>query len=501
MSRRKPPAVPPGHPPSPDPEQVIEHLTRINNNLALQVEELACGIAGESLIDTDWANRVDRDYLWIRMSGASAPQFRAMTKETIDLYADIASFMYVYNPLIRRIVDVRTQFTFALDYTLTSGTRQPAIDAVMNDPLNRQAFFSHKAMAEIDGELQRTGNVFVAIWKDETPVQVRAWSGSEIREIVTREGDINCPLFYIRSWLDDNGREHTRAYPSVFATDRDIPGGRLGISRRGSEYEIDRSVVVCHVCEKKPLRAKFALSGLVAACRWARPHEKYLEDFAALVTQMRKYGSVITTKGGAGQVAGIKAQFSGDTEYAGTPLQSNPAGSIIVTQEGTDYRVVNAGSSKLVGLADSRYYLLMVSAASGVPETYLTMDPSTGNFATAKEISPVFTTLIQERQTAWKGALEDLFRFILGSDAFEVSFPPIRKNLPAYIAAINAFARDTGGAWSGAIDAGDYVRAGYEALEWQAPDKEKVSALASAIRTKAAPAPGTGEGSGVPRQE
>jgi hypothetical protein len=485
---RHPPPVPPGPPPAPGLEQAIDRLARMNGNLALQLEELAGDRAAESLSDPDWANRVDRDYLWVRAGGAGDPQFRYMTRETIDMYAEIADFMYVYNPLIRRVVDVRTQFTFALDYAVSSGTSQPAIDAILKDPLNRQAFFSHKAMAEIDGELQRTGNVFIAVWKDETPVQVRAWSCSEIREIVTREGDANHPLFYIRSWPGDDGKEQVRAYPSIFATERDLPGGRTGLSWRGTVYPVDRSIVVFHVCEKKPLKAKFALTGLVAACRWARPHEKYLEDFAALVSQMRRYGSMITTKGGIAQLAGLKAQFSGDPERTGTPLAGNPAGSMIVAQEGTGYKVIDAGSSKVVGLADSRYYLLMVSAATGVPETYLTMDPSTGNLATAKEIGPVFITLIQERQSSWRGALEDLFRFILGSDRFGISFPPIRENLPAYIAAVNAFAKDRGGAWSGAIDPGDYIRAGYEALEWEAPGDAKVEALAAAIRARAAPA-------------
>jgi len=68
----------------------------------------------EALTDLDWANRIDRDYLWIRTSGANAPQFRYMTKDTIDMYADIADFMYVYNPLVKRVVDVKSQFTLPL---------------------------------------------------------------------------------------------------------------------------------------------------------------------------------------------------------------------------------------------------------------------------------------------------------------------------------------------------------------------------------------------------
>lgn len=468
------------------PQQIIEQLTRMNNNLALQIEEFTSSRMTESLSDLDWANRIDKDYLWIRASGANAPQFRYMTKETIDMYADIANFMYVYNPLINRVVTVKTSFTFALDYTITAkdpeGDIGKKINAILKDKLNRQAIFTHKAITEIDSELLRTGNVFIAVWVKNNPINISAWSNYEIRQVVTDKDNANRPLFYIRQWLDDEGKQHTKAYPSMFATDKDIPGGKMKLTYLGTDYEIDRSVVVYHVCGKKPLKAKFALTELVAPCRWAKPHEKFLEDFGAIVTAIRTYTSMMITKGGPQQVSALSAQFVSDADhYTGTGTETNPLGSMIVASEGNEYKIIDAGSGKIVGPQDSRYFLLMVSAASGVPETYLTMDPSTGNLATAKEISPVFITLIQERQTAWKEALTDIFEYILESDEFEVSFPPIRDNLQAYIDNVNKIARKPDGSWSGAVRGKDYVKAGHEALEWKLPPDEEVDAMGAAV--------------------
>jgi hypothetical protein len=470
-----------------------ERLIAQVNNLSLEIEQRMDGGSGqlsESMSDLDWANRIDRDFLWIRTSGANAPQFRYMTKETIDTYSDLANFMYVYNPLINRVVTVKTQFTFALDYSITAKDPESdigaAIDMIKNDKLNRQAFFTHKAITEIDAELIRTGNVFIAVWKDETPVQIRAWSNYEIRNIITRENDANHPLYYLRSWLDDEGIQHTKAYPSMFA-EKAGSASRTKIKYLGTEYEIDQSIVVYHVCGKKPLKAKFALTELVAACRWAKPHEKFIEDFHAIASAYRKYSHMMTTKGTATQASNIAGQFKGDTNYMGTPLQSNPVGSMIVAQEGNELRTISAGSGNIIGIEGARASLMQICAATGVPETYLTMDPSTGNLATAKEISPVFITMIQERQTGWRDALTDIFGFILDNEDFEVSFPPIRDNLVAYVANVNAFARTNTGGWSGAVRGKDYVKAAHEALEWKLPPEEEIDAMGAALESGAEP--------------
>jgi hypothetical protein len=104
--------------------------------------------------------------------------------------------------------------------------------------------------------------------------------------------------------------------------------------------------------------------------------------------------------------------------------------------------------------------------------------------------------LISARQTIWKNALTAVFRYLLESDAFEVSFPPIRDNINAYVTNVNAFARTSQGTWTGAIRGADYVKAAYEALEWKLPPPEEVKAMGAAVEEPAAApeAPGVGTG-------
>jgi hypothetical protein len=189
---------------------------------------------------------------------------------------------------------------------------------------------------------------------------------------------------------------------------------------------------------------------------------------------------MMTTKGTASQSSKIATQFKGDTNYMGTPLQSNPVGSMVVATEGNELKTISAGSGNIIGIEGARASLMQVCAATGVPETYLTMDPSTGNLATAKEISPVFITMIEERQTGWKDALTDVFTFVLGSDEFEVSFAPIRDNIQQYVANVNAFAWSNG-QWTGAMKGKDYIKAGYEALEWKLPQEEDLDEMGDAL--------------------
>jgi len=289
-------------------------------------------------------------------------------------------------------------------------------------------------------------------------------------------------LFYLRAWQDDEGKLYSRAYPSIYTTPNEIPNSKTQLKYLGRSYEVDQDVVIIHMCTKKPLKAKFALTELVATCRWAKPHEKFLEDFAAIVSAIRKYTHMMVTKGGTSQVSALQSQFKGDKTQMGTPRQSNPPGSMVIAQEGTELKVMDAGSSKIVGPKDSRYFLNMVCAACGVPETLLTGDPSTGNLATAEELTGPFLTLIEERQTAWADILTQIFRIVLDSDDFSVSFPPLRsQDALEYVQTMLAGATlGQPGNWAGTMSPRDFIAALYEALDIQI-DEDTKQELADAL--------------------
>ena len=178
-----------------------------------------------------------------------------------------------------------------------------------------------------------------------------------------------------------------------------------------------------------------------------------------------------------GTVNAIGAQFAGNQANMGTPLQSNPSGSMLTMGGGNEYKVVDAGSNKVVGPKDSRLFTLQVCAATGVPETILTGDPSTGNLATAKELTGPFMMLIEGRQSmwadVWKNLCEYLFR-LQGKDVqVKVTFPPItQEDANDRIQAIVSAATLDSKMWAGTMSIKDVVRAVYTTLDIEITDDE-----------------------------
>jgi hypothetical protein len=160
------------------------------------------------------------------------------------------------------------------------------------------------------------------------------------------------------------------------------------------------------------------------------------------------------------------------------PLQSNPAGSHLTMGGGNDYKVVDAGSSKVIGPSDVRQFILMVCTTTGVPETIVTGDPSTGNLATAKELTGPFMTLIEDRQEMWGDVLTNLYEYVLSLQgvkdmAVKVSFPPlVQEELGTRMNAIVSAATLNNQMFAGTMAMKDLVREIYQTLDIEITDGE-----------------------------
>lgn len=439
---------------------------------------------------TDWAFRLERDRGWVLANGATIEALRRIQKSDIDMYHDLATFAYIFNPLIKSAVNIKTRWTFAKMCNISSEVEanQKIIDAVTKDPLNKNAFFSKQAIREIDHELQKGGNIYPAIHMYSDPVGVRVISSYEITDIVSDPDDADKPMYYCRSWTTESGAMETRAYPSIF---NDNPEAEIK-APSGTLFKVDPEIVVYHMHTAKSLKQKWALSELTAARPWAQAHAQFLEDYGAVVAAYRKYSHMMTTKGGASQVTALSNQFKGNQSAMNTPLQSNPAGSMVVASEGNELKVIDAGSGKMVGLSDSRTFLLQVCADTGVPDTLLVGDSNNGNLATATALEGPFGILIEDRQSDWQCTLEMVFTRILGNPEFDVSFPPLRSNVAAYITAVNNVATlNQAGNWAGTVKAKDYIKAVHEVMEWKLPEEADLDEMAAAIEEKAARQPET----------
>jgi len=207
---------------------------------------------------------------------------------------------------------------------------------------------------------------------------------------------------------------------------------------------------------------------------------------------IRKYSTMVSTPStNQSTINAIGASFAGDTNSMNTPLQSNPSGSMLTMGGGNEYKVVDAGSSKVMGPADVRQFYIMVCTASGVPETLLTGDPSTGNLATAKELSGPFMTLIESRQEMWADVWRTLCNYLLTIQGYKdiqikVSFPPLmQENINDRINAIVSAATLDSKVWAGTMSMRDVVREINQTLTVELSDDE-VNEIANGVESNQA---------------
>lgn len=432
------------------------------------------GMIAEGYNDGHWNSRLALDQQWSLISGAS--QHRVIQKSEVDLYHDLLNFDYHFAPLVKAAIDIKTLYTFGLSFSITSEADQDTIDEIMNDPKNSLAFFGQKAIIEADHDLQKSGNVFIAVYHKLNPVQIRAWSSYEIGDIINDPDDCDIPLYYIRSYTDAAGNYQTRAYPSIYNDDY---AGIIKIN--GAVAEVDNTVLVYHMSEGKGLKQKFALSPYTSALRWNRAYEGFLMDFAAIVKMIRKYTTMFTTTGGDAQVSALATQFN--HEQHGHHAQQ--VGDSIISTEGNDFKVIDAGSSKIVGLSDSRAYLMQFCTAVKIPENMLTGNPQTGNRASSQELTSNFLPVIEERQTRWEEAFKTIFAKILGNTDSEISFPPLRsQDALTYLQGLMGAAVTQGGTLTGVVRPVDLIRAVYESLDLKLPPETDVDQMVADMTDK-----------------
>lgn len=458
--------------------QRIDHLSAALKEQRLETRRLSDKLE-ESAASSLFNWRIARDQKWSLISGQAMGAF---TKKSIDDYASISEFYYIFNPLIKRVVDVRTLFTFAKGFDISSDypdTKQKYLDPVLNDPYNKEAFTSQMAQDYNDKTLQKGGNLFIAVYKKARPISIRIIPAEEIAEIIYDENDGYKPLFYRRQH-----NNKTYYYPDFRNTNITSQ-----LQVKGSP---DWSVAIYHVYTHKISSLGFGITDIAAAYGWAGAATSYLEDWGAVMKSIRKYSTmVLTPSTNQTQINALGAAFAGNTSEMYNPLQSNPAGSHLTMGGGNEYKVVDAGSSKTIGPSDVRQFILMVCTATGVPETIVTGDPSTGNLATAKELTSPFMTLIENRQNMWGDVLKTLYEYIISIQgvtkdvSVKISFPPlVQEDLGQRIDAVVKAATLDNKIWAGTMDMKDVVREIYQTLDIEITDDE-LMAIADGVESDA----------------
>lgn len=377
---------------------------------------------------------------WVQMAMGGEAEF---SRGGLNKIAAISRLMYRKNPLINRGVEVQRLYVFgqgvsvACDDERANGIMQEFWD----DAGNQEAFTSDLALGEAEKELRCTGNVFLCLFKPTggqgEVLSVRMIQFEEIDDIICNPNDRSQPRYYKRIWQRQvlnpaTGETSFEPVTTYYPDWRYNPTGEKRLVSIGAGA-VEWDSPVMHIKTGGFFFDLFGTSEVYAAIDWARAHKEHLEDWASITRSLRKFAWKAKVAGGVAEVAAAKAAYA--TTVGGASGERNPPplpGSLQVENAGMDLQPIKTAGAT-TGPSDSRFLLLQVAAAVGLPETFFG-DASIGSYATAKSLDRPTEMQFAERQRLWRKVILSLClmacreRGVEPGEEINVVFPPILEH-------------------------------------------------------------------------
>lgn len=368
-----------------------------NENTALRERLAALEMALESV---DW-----------RLLSMSADQ--EFTRQGLRDITEFSRIMYLKNPLIRRGVETKRLYVLGQGFNVKAA--DPDIDAALTafyaDPDNRVELTSHQAHGMKETELQTDGNlIFVLFTNAQTGrVRLRSIPFDEVDDLVTDPDDAKRPWFYLRRWTQIDADGAHKPMAAYYPDWRYMPLAQPPTFR---DVPVRWDQPVFHVRVGGFSNWRWGISEVYAAIDWAKGYKEFLEDWASIVRAYRRFAFQLSTPGGRSGVAAAKARLSTTIGSGGGETNPPPlAGSTFIAGEGTTLTPVRTAGAT-VSADDGRRMLLMVAAATGLPETFFG-DASVGTLATAKSLDRPTELMMRDRQTLWGDVLAQVHDYVL----------------------------------------------------------------------------------------
>ena len=333
----------------------------------------------------------------------------------------ICRLYYIKNPIVRRLVDVCSQYVFARGVDVS--TEDEAANEVIKSFIKRnQKVFGHVALMELEKSKDRDGNLFFALFADKSSGEcdIRVIDATEIQDIWCDPEDADVPWYYQRIWTQRvhdpaNAAQETRTRQAWYPALNFDPAGR---PESINGYPVMWDTPVYHRKVGAVGKWLFGCPRIYPMLDWAKEARRFLEACASVRQSLSQFAFTLTTKGGQQAVEGAKQQW--ETQVGpGAPIwDTNPpagAGSAFISGTGTKLEAFKAQGSTF-SPEDVRQYKLMCCMVKGVPETFLA-DVSTGNLATATSLDRPTETVMLSLQEEWVEDLVVLLTYVLGKSA------------------------------------------------------------------------------------
>ncbi len=292
------------------------------------------------------------------------------------------------NPLARRIVGLTSQYVVGggITYSCAHTPTAAFLDAFWNHPLNRIPIRAY----EWCDELTRSGNLFLLVSSDAAGMSyIRAVPAAQVKAVHTRENDIDQEISF--EMKPDLLGGETKIWPAFDAS--------ISRSADGSF-----PALMLHYTINRPVGAVWGESDLSPILRWLSRYGNWLEDRARL-NHFRTAFLYI-----------VRSRFSSEAERRARQASLNSAppspGSILVTDEGETWDVLNPALESDDAGTDGMALKKMLAAGAGIPLHFLA-EPEGSTRTTAEAAGGPTYRHFEQRQKYFLWLVQDLLNKVV----------------------------------------------------------------------------------------
>lgn len=291
------------------------------------------------------------------------------------------------NPLARRIVGLTSQYVVGNGITVscTHKATDKFLKEFWNHPLNRLQI----RCTDLCDELTRTGNLFIMLSTDAAGMSyIRAYPADQVKDINTRENDIETPLSFD---LIKNEQLEPQTIPAYNA-----------------ETDIGAGTVMLHYPINRPSGASWGESDLAPSLRWLSRYANWLEDRARLNHYRNSFLYVVH-----GTYTSDAARIARQNQLNTTPPSP---GSILVADVNEIWEVLSAKLESSDANEDGLALKRMIASGSALPMHFLA-EPEGSTRTTAEASGGPTYRHFEQRQRFFLWVMEDILRAVIARRA------------------------------------------------------------------------------------
>jgi hypothetical protein len=297
------------------------------------------------------------------------------------------------NPLARRIVELTSQYVVGggIAFSCAHPNTAAFLKTFWEHPLNRLPV----RMYEWCDELTRSGNLFLLLSADPAGMSyVRAIPTQQVKVIHSRANDLDQETAY--EVLPGDNVLETVTWPAFDALQNLSDGPQGGTGRLPT--------VMLHYCINRAVGSQWGESDLAPLLKWLSRYASWLEDRARLNHFRTAFLYV------------VHGRFGSEAERRARQAALNAAppspGSILVTDEGESWEVLNPELAADEAGADGLALKKMFAAGAGIPLHFLA-EPEGATRTTAEAAGGPTYRHYEQRQRLFLWILKDLLRVVI----------------------------------------------------------------------------------------